>query len=154
MLGNEIRKRRKELGLTLKDLASLLGVSFAYVSQVERGEKKPTDKMLTKLEEVLNIKLKEIKEIDEMEKSELKELARNELVRRKARTEGVNIWSAINIMVSGDVFLSVDKETQICGIGMNRDNNGKITLAFSNEDLICENIKSIEIDEKALYRLK
>lgn len=39
--GDALRRLRREAGRTLSDLASLLGVSIVYVSDVERGNRKP-----------------------------------------------------------------------------------------------------------------
>jgi transcriptional regulator with XRE-family HTH domain len=41
--GRRVRELRRERGLLLKDMAALLGVSVAYLSALERGERgKPT----------------------------------------------------------------------------------------------------------------
>ena len=41
--GERVRKLRRERGLMLKDMAAHLGVSSAYLSALERGERgKPT----------------------------------------------------------------------------------------------------------------
>ena len=40
--GQNIRKLRKELGLSLKTLSRLSGVSLSMISQIERDEKNPT----------------------------------------------------------------------------------------------------------------
>jgi len=50
-----IHKRRKELGLTLKQLASLSGVSAAYISRVERGERFPSVTILKTLAKPLQV---------------------------------------------------------------------------------------------------
>lgn len=44
--GSAIRILREELGLTLRELAERSGTSFAYLGQVERGEKVATDRWL------------------------------------------------------------------------------------------------------------
>lgn len=41
-LPERLRARRKELGLTLKDLAARCGLSFGFISQVERGMTMPS----------------------------------------------------------------------------------------------------------------
>lgn len=51
--GSYLMERRKSLNLTLKDVAEHCGVSINYISLIERGEKTPSDKVLQKLEEVL-----------------------------------------------------------------------------------------------------
>lgn len=39
--GVEIRRLRRQAGLTLADLAEAVGVSIVYVSQIERGDRHP-----------------------------------------------------------------------------------------------------------------
>ena len=41
--GDALRKRRREAGKTLSDVAGVLGVSVVYVSDVERGNRRPFD---------------------------------------------------------------------------------------------------------------
>jgi transcriptional regulator with XRE-family HTH domain len=41
-LGEHLRARRRELGLTLGEVASIAGLSLAYVSNLERGHGNPT----------------------------------------------------------------------------------------------------------------
>ena len=44
-VGERIRKRRRELGLSQRDIASE-GVSFPYISRIENGKRKPSMKAL------------------------------------------------------------------------------------------------------------
>ena len=53
--GQELRRLRKGLKLTQDQLAELAGISAAYVSQLENGEKQPTDRVITKLCGALDI---------------------------------------------------------------------------------------------------
>lgn len=54
--GAYIRKRREELGLSLRFVAQQIGMAPAYLSDVERGNRHaPPDKFLTALEQVLQI---------------------------------------------------------------------------------------------------
>jgi transcriptional regulator with XRE-family HTH domain len=41
--GDALRKRRKDAGKTLSDVAGVLDVSVVYVSDVERGNRRPLD---------------------------------------------------------------------------------------------------------------
>lgn len=41
VFGNFLRSKRKEAGRTLKDLARCLGISVAYLSDIERGNRAP-----------------------------------------------------------------------------------------------------------------
>ena len=42
MADNKIRKYRKKLNLTIKDLAERTGLSIGYISQLERDEAEPS----------------------------------------------------------------------------------------------------------------
>jgi transcriptional regulator with XRE-family HTH domain len=53
--GTELRKLRKDRGYTQAELAKLAKISEAYVSLLETGGKKPTDRVITKLTDALNI---------------------------------------------------------------------------------------------------
>lgn len=52
-LAKRLRERRKELGLTLKDVAGLSGLSFSFISQVERGRTLPSITSLVALSKAL-----------------------------------------------------------------------------------------------------
>lgn len=51
----ELRKLRKDATYTQDQLADIAGISAAYISQLETGKKKPTDRVITKLSDALNI---------------------------------------------------------------------------------------------------
>ena len=53
--GQELRKLRKEAKYKQVRLAELAGISAAYISQLETGQKKPTDRVITKLSGALDI---------------------------------------------------------------------------------------------------
>jgi len=55
LFGQELRKLRKEAIYTQDQLAKLAGISASYISQLETGEKKPTDRVITKLSGALDI---------------------------------------------------------------------------------------------------
>ncbi len=50
----EIRKMRKNLGISQKELAGLTGVSQSYIARLEKGEINPTYEKIRKIYEVLN----------------------------------------------------------------------------------------------------
>lgn len=56
MVGEQIRKHRKLRGLTQEGLAELSGLSFSYVSDVERGTRNISLESLGKIVHALNIK--------------------------------------------------------------------------------------------------
>ena len=150
MIGDEIRRRRRELGLTLNQVAERLGCSIAYISQIERGLKKPTDNNIEKLEIILMMKLFRIKEIDEMELKELKELARNELARRKAKENGVDFWTAVAISNPGDVFKEESNNYALNSI-INVSGEIQLTLIGGLKE---SGTTSVTICNEAKYRLQ
>lgn len=57
-LGQLIKNRRKVLGLTIRDLAELTGISKTTISQTERGDRNPTFDVLLNIFEYLNLEIK------------------------------------------------------------------------------------------------
>ena len=49
MIGDELRKARKEAGLSQEDLASQAGLHRTYISLLERGLRSPTVDVLLRL---------------------------------------------------------------------------------------------------------
>jgi len=54
-IGERIRRRRKELGLTQAALAATAGVNQGYLSQIERGQAKPRQRTIDALSIALNM---------------------------------------------------------------------------------------------------
>lgn len=57
-LGKIIKNRRKVLGLTIRDLANLTGMSKTTISQIEKGIGNPTFEVLQNIFEYLNLEIK------------------------------------------------------------------------------------------------
>ncbi len=57
-IGKLIKHRRKVLGLTIRNLADLTGMSKTTISQIERGVGNPTIEVLQNIFEYLNLELK------------------------------------------------------------------------------------------------
>ena len=57
-LGKIIKRRRKVLGLTIRELADLTGTSKTTISQTERGIRNPTFEILQNIFEYLNLEMK------------------------------------------------------------------------------------------------
>jgi transcriptional regulator with XRE-family HTH domain len=55
MLGEKVRRARKKAGLTQEQLAEMADLHFSYIGQVERGEKNPSLKSLTKIANALGV---------------------------------------------------------------------------------------------------
>ena len=63
-IGETIRDRRKELGITQPHLAELAGISVNTLYKIERGQNNPTLAVLNKILDVLGLELKiEIRKI-------------------------------------------------------------------------------------------
>ncbi len=56
-LGKLIKHRRKVLGLTIRDLADLTGMSKTTISQIESGVRNPTFQVLQNIFEYLNLEI-------------------------------------------------------------------------------------------------
>lgn len=57
-LGKLIKHRRKVLGLTIRELADLTGMSKTTISQIERGIGNPTFEVLQNIFKYLNLEIK------------------------------------------------------------------------------------------------
>ena len=61
MTGPELKARRKELGLNLRDVADALGIThIQQVSEWERGKVRPGSKHLAKLADVLGLDVRDL----------------------------------------------------------------------------------------------
>ena len=59
-LGDKLRKLREEKGLLLRQVAAYLEVDTAFVSKVERGERKAQREQVVKLESYLAVETNEL----------------------------------------------------------------------------------------------
>jgi transcriptional regulator with XRE-family HTH domain len=57
LLGDVLRERRGELGLTLRDVSKEARVSLGYISEIERGQKEASSELLASLCGALDIPL-------------------------------------------------------------------------------------------------
>lgn len=55
IIGDRIRIYRKAAGMSQNELAEKVGMHYAYIGQVERGEKNMTIKTLCRISEALEI---------------------------------------------------------------------------------------------------
>lgn len=60
LLGDVLRTRRLEQGLTLRELSSEARVSLGYISEIERGHKEASSELLASLCSALDIQLSEV----------------------------------------------------------------------------------------------
>jgi transcriptional regulator with XRE-family HTH domain len=59
-LGRRIARRRDELGMTRKELADAVGISYPYLAQIETGYRLPSAKHQVALSSILGISLDEM----------------------------------------------------------------------------------------------
>jgi len=55
MLGEKIRRRRNEVGMSMKELSEMIGLSSGFISQIEREIAEPSITSLRKIAEALNM---------------------------------------------------------------------------------------------------
>jgi len=58
--GNLLRERRRELRMTLKDVAGRVGCCFSYISDMEKGQKRPAYGTAELLADVLGLPLDDV----------------------------------------------------------------------------------------------
>jgi transcriptional regulator with XRE-family HTH domain len=58
--GGVIRARRRQLDLTQEELARRIRTSVPYIGHLETGKRHPSEKLVTKLAEVLGLDLREL----------------------------------------------------------------------------------------------
>jgi transcriptional regulator with XRE-family HTH domain len=64
--GGLIRRLRADRGLTMEGLAESAGISTSYLSEVERGLKRPSTDVVAKIAEALEMRASEFLELAEM----------------------------------------------------------------------------------------
>lgn len=69
-LGNFIKEKRDALGKTMREMAKALDLSTAYISDIEKGNRKPSDAVLDKIADFL--------QLENTERSNLYDLAAEE----------------------------------------------------------------------------
>lgn len=60
IFGERLRSRRKELQMTLEDVAERAQMNWSYIAQVERGERNVGIDNMTALAEALDIPLRDL----------------------------------------------------------------------------------------------
>ncbi|QYJ05309.1 helix-turn-helix transcriptional regulator [Nocardioides panacisoli] len=59
-LGDVLRERRAELGLTLREVSKEAQVSLGYISEIERGQKEASSELLGSLCVALDVPLSQV----------------------------------------------------------------------------------------------
>lgn len=70
MIGENLRRIRKQRGFTLKAIAEAVDSSIGYIYELETGSKTPSLSMLQKLAVALNVPVNELLEVEKKEKEE------------------------------------------------------------------------------------
>jgi transcriptional regulator with XRE-family HTH domain len=60
LLGDVLRGRRTELGMTLREVSGAARVSLGYISEIERGQKEASSELLASLCDALEMPLSEV----------------------------------------------------------------------------------------------
>lgn len=60
VFGERLRSRRKEMKLTLEDVAEKAQMNWSYIAQVERGERNVSIDNMTALAEALDVPLRDL----------------------------------------------------------------------------------------------
>lgn len=63
-LGQFIRDRRQELGFTVRHFAELIGVKPPHVTDIEADRRRPGPEVLSKIANVLDVRLEELQTLD------------------------------------------------------------------------------------------
>src|SRR4051794_8266964 len=93
-IGPAVRVRRKELGLTLKNLAERSGLSVAFISQVERGKTTPSIISLLQISDTLGVSVNYFVEATQEDK----------LIRRGRDPEYIKVDSPIAYIRLSNAF--------------------------------------------------
>lgn len=93
-IGPAVRVRRKELGLTLKELAARSGLSVAFISQIERGLTSPSIISLLQISDTLGVAVNYFVEATQQEC----------LIKRMTDPEYIEVDSPIAYIRLGNAF--------------------------------------------------
>jgi transcriptional regulator with XRE-family HTH domain len=63
-LGQKIRELREAKDLSLRELAKKLGVSAAFLSDIELGRRFPSDDVMAKIARILEVKAEDLRALD------------------------------------------------------------------------------------------
>jgi transcriptional regulator with XRE-family HTH domain len=60
VIGDELRRRRRDQGRTLRDVSAAAAVSLGYLSEVERGQKEASSELLAAICGALDVPLSDV----------------------------------------------------------------------------------------------
>ncbi len=74
-LGEYIKRRREEMDYSLREFARKIGITATFLSDIEKGTRHPSDKVLKKISDEFGDKFEDLKDLDNrVPVKELKEL--------------------------------------------------------------------------------
>lgn len=77
VFGKEVRKLRLDRGMIMKSMADMLGVSSAYLSSIEHGDKPIPKNFISRLAEALELTPEEIERLESAAKDSSTEVSIN-----------------------------------------------------------------------------
>src|SRR5216684_6677394 len=114
--GQVIRERRRQLDLTQEEVAHRIKTSTPYVGHLESGKRHPSDKILTRLAEVLGLDRRELfflanpraqalltPEVDSQQDSAWEDFRKNEQMRRIHNISNDEMEMLSRVALLGDV---------------------------------------------------
>jgi transcriptional regulator with XRE-family HTH domain len=113
--GQVIRERRRQLDLTQEEVASRIKTSTPYVGHLESGKRHPSDKIVTRLAEVLGLDRRELfflanprtqalfSEVKSPTESPWDDFKKNEQLRRVHNITGGEMEMLSRVALLGDV---------------------------------------------------
>jgi transcriptional regulator with XRE-family HTH domain len=125
LLGELVRRRREEFGLSQRDLAAQVGIDHSYVSDIERGTRFPSIELLPVLATSLGIGLSEFQQAWSAAKASARQALRGVvpfLPREAIETVAAEDRSRVLRKLGKESFdFSRDRESiaqSLCGIGV------------------------------------
>ena len=119
-LGQVIRERRRQLDLTQEEVAGRIKTSTPYVGHLESGKRHPSDKIVTRLAEVLGLDRRELfflanpraqalfGEVKSPAESPWEDFRKNEQLRRVHNITGAEMEMLSRVALLGDVSSARD----------------------------------------------
>jgi transcriptional regulator with XRE-family HTH domain len=102
-LGTFIRRKREAKDISLREFARRIGVSAAFVSDIELGRRYPSEEFLAKIADELEVEIEELRKLDtRVPVEDIKKMAEADpafglafrtLVDRKVKAEDLLDWA-------------------------------------------------------------
>jgi len=108
--GELIRQLREDKNLTLVELSQKAGLSVSYISEIERGSKKPSLKTLEKIAQALNIPRGQLVEMNE----DTKGISMGEKIRLLREKNNINLTEFASRIDISHTYLSDIERGVVC----------------------------------------